>query len=126
MLVKHTTQQAVERAIAETGLTVPHHSTNGTMKHWKIKLWTEDPNGPYRNNRGRVCWHGYRDFLSSLFRSTPTAKILLNGEWYSVDDFEWKYRETFYRPLNEDGTGDPVCQGCDCEQAEMEGEPHGT
>jgi len=72
---------------------------------------------------GRVCWHGFRDFLRALFALAPNAEVrTLMARYQGVAHFERTYRATQQEGGSYMGMNPmiPYEQACTCGENEHE------
>lgn len=126
MIIRRTSEYAITKAAAQTGVTAVWErmgNSRGGGETFRVKVDLGPDRDRYRkiNNRQRVnavCWHGFRDFFRALFEVTPDAiaKTALDT-WAGGEDFEARYRSSAW--ANWGSVMEPLyaCEACACPEA---------
>ena len=126
MLASKVTQETLENAAAEIGVTVVVTPLSNTGLRHRVKVnpgeWKdEDGDRKYQreSNSGRriaaVCWHGFRDYFRAVFEIVPTAKFTtVLDTWDGSEDFEDRFVASGYKNWGSMYAPMYACEACRC------------
>lgn len=126
MLIRKATQQAIESAASEAGVTLRNFRPNKRGHGYRFQLALADKRGDgtrlYQRLNHRlqrkvaaVCWHGHRDFFRLLFDACPAAVVITAFIRYDgAADFDRRFWGTYANQIGSQAEPCKYGDACTC------------